>query len=100
MSGCGYYRHIQYSTVMYHHSNSVTYIHICQMSKDCPRPAPEAGKRNFQSGFHQKQSTETALLRVSNDILMNADEGKSSIIILLDLTAAFDTINHAILLNR
>ena len=32
MSRCGYYRQIQYLTVMYHHSNSVTYISRCKHS--------------------------------------------------------------------
>ena len=47
------------------------------------------------------QSThKTALLRVQNDILCSLDENKSVILLLLDLSAAFDTVDHAILIPR
>ena len=45
----------------------------------------------FQSGFRQNHSTETALLQVMNDILVQADKWEHSILVLLDVSAAFDT---------
>ncbi len=54
----------------------------------------------FQSPNRESHSTETALLRVQNDTLMELDKGKVVMLVLLDLSAAFDTIDHEILLKR
>ena len=53
-----------------------------------------------QSAYRSNHSTETALLRVKNDILHGLDQHQEAALILLDLSAAFDTIDHSILLER
>jgi len=54
----------------------------------------------YQSAYRQYHSTETALLRIYNDALLSIDQQKVSALVLLDLSAAFDTIDHQILLSR
>ena len=54
----------------------------------------------FQSAYRSGHSTETAVLRVHNDILREIDSGKCVFLVLLDLSAAFDTVSHHVLLNR
>ena len=54
----------------------------------------------FQSPYRANHSTETALIRVYNDIALSIDSRKSVILVLLDLSAAFDTVDHFFLLSR
>ena len=49
----------------------------------------------FQSAYKCGHSTETALLRVYSDIVTTIGKGNGSFLVLLDLSAAFDTIDHS-----
>ena len=48
----------------------------------------------LQSAYRKFHSTETALLKVQNDIMESLDQGSISVLVMLDLSAAFDTIDH------
>ena len=54
----------------------------------------------FQSAYKKHHSCETALTRVQNDILTAIDNKQCVALVLLDLSAAFDTVDHEILLHR
>ena len=54
---------------------------------------------DFQSAYRQYHSTETALCRIYNDLLLNVQNSFISLLILLDLSAAFDTIDFDLLLK-
>jgi len=53
-----------------------------------------------QSAYRQFHSTETAIMKAYNDLLLAADEGQVSALCLLDLTAAFDSVDRDLLLLR
>ena len=53
-----------------------------------------------QSAYRPLHSTETALVRVCNDILLSLDQPIAVSLVLLDLSAAFDTIDYKMLLDR
>ena len=54
----------------------------------------------YQSAYRAFHSTETALLRVQNDILQALNNKKVVALVMLDLSAAFDTIDHQLLFER
>ena len=54
----------------------------------------------FQSAYRTVFSTETALIKITDDILYALDNKSFTAIIMTDMSAAFDTVNHIILLNR
>lgn len=74
--------------------NSLCFFKLFNMLLCCNHKQP------FQSGFTNRHSTESALLRVLNDISLATDNGHCVILVLLDLTAVFDTVDHQILLSR
>ena len=54
----------------------------------------------FQYAYRARHSIETALLKVQNDLLLNMDRGHVTLLVLLDLSSAFDTIDLSVLLSR
>ena len=54
----------------------------------------------FQSVYRKHHSTKTVLLKVQNDILEALDDGFGTILVLLDISAAFDVVEHPRLLER
>ena len=54
----------------------------------------------LQSGFRRHHFTESALLRVLSDLFSSVDNERISLLALLDVSAVFDTVDHAILLDR
>ena len=55
---------------------------------------------SLQTAYKKHHSSETALLRVQNDILKSINNKQCVVLLLLDQSAAFDTVDHKILLQR
>ena len=55
---------------------------------------------SFQSGYRRFHSCETAITKIHNDLLIMMDKKTNVVLLLLDLSAAFDTINHDLLINK
>ena len=64
--------------------------HLCEYSMFDP----------LQSAYRSGHSTETALVKINNDIVSSLDGGQCVILASLDLSSAFDTVDHAIFLRR
>ena len=54
---------------------------------------------SYQSAYKSGPSTETALLSIKNDIHLSLSRGEAAALVLLDLSAAFDIIDHSTLLS-
>ena len=52
-----------------------------------------------QFAYKKNHSTETLLIKIVNDLLIASDEKTASVVMLLDLSAAFDTVDHHLLLS-
>ena len=53
-----------------------------------------------QSAYRKQHSTETALLKIHNDIVTRLDQKKCTLLATLNLSAAFDTVDHSIVMYR
>ena len=65
-----------------------------------PHLLSSANFSQFQSAYRKGHSTETALLEVLDGVFTVADDKQVTVLIGLDLSAAFDTVDHRLLLDR
>ena len=71
------------------HSTRIVHLMFSKSSS----PLPKFTHRSYRIGY----STETALVKVQSDILLNMDNHNVTQLVLIDLSAAFDTVDHDIL---
>ena len=55
---------------------------------------------SVQSADRRHYSTENVLLHTMDSVLTSSDQGQPSLLVSLDMSAAFDTVDHSTLLNR
>ena len=66
----------------------------------CSHTDNHPNSERLQSSYKKFHSTETALVKIQSDALTSIDQQKCVVLLLLDLSAAFDTVDHAVLLDR
>jgi Reverse transcriptase (RNA-dependent DNA polymerase) len=70
------------------------------LSRLRPRVLSSGNFSEFQSAYRAGHSTETALLRSHNDLVCNIENQRTTVLLALDISAAFDTIDFSILCDR
>ena len=70
------------------------------LSRLLPHINSSSNFNSFQSAYRPHHSTETALTLTFDNVFYAADTGSATLLVSLDLSAAFDSINHNILINR
>ena len=71
---------------------------VCEQLTDFA--AQSGNLEDYQSAYRQGHLTENALLKVKDDILAAIDNQEVMCLVLLDLSAAFNTVSHLLLLNQ
>ena len=88
----------------YHPVSNLSYLSKIVEKVVCTQITSFAAQTNniedLQSAYRENHSTETALLKVKTDLLTALDNQEISCLILLEFSAAFDTVSHKFLLNR
>ena len=88
----------------YRSVSNITFIGKLFEKIACARLTEHMAKLNFadmnQSAYRACHSAESALIKVKNDLMMSINNRQVVLLVLLDLSAAFDTIDHEILLSR
>ena len=69
---------------------------VSQLLEHCEEHVPLPVNQSAYRKFH---STETAVVKVQNDILISIDQREETLLVLLDLSTAFDTVDHKIMLE-
>ena len=72
--------------------------HICDHL--CDFLDENALLHRYQSGFRKFHSTETALIRLVDQLLFDLDKNKASGLVFIDYKKAFDLIDHGLLLEK